>query len=55
MYWYEMTARPIGPGCQPKGFVKFDEDKGRWGIVAYDRKLTQNELEEYEMREWTAI
>lgn len=35
VYWYEMMARPIGVGCQPKGFVDFDDDKGHYGVVAY--------------------
>ena len=51
-YVYEMTARPISIGTQPKGFTWFDESKGEWGIVAYDRELTEQELVEYEMREW---
>lgn len=44
--------RPMSPGCQPKGIVAFEEDKGRHGIVAYDRELTKEELNEYEMKEW---
>ena len=51
-YVYEMTARPISIGTQPKGFKWFDERKGEWGIIAYDRELTEQELVEYEMREW---
>lgn len=51
-YIYEMTARPISIGTQPKGFKWFDEEQGEWGIVAYDRELTEQELIEYEMREW---
>ena len=51
-YVYEMTARPVSIGTQPKGFTWFDESKGNWGIVAYDRELTEKELQEYEMREW---
>ena len=51
-YIYEMTARPVSIGTQPKGFKWFDEEQGEWGIVAYDRELTEQELIEYEMREW---
>lgn len=53
LYWYEMLQRPISIGTQPKGMVSFDEDKGNWGIVAYDHPLTKEELEEYEMGEWS--
>lgn len=52
LFWYEMYMRPMGPGCQPKGLVKFKEDVGRWGLVAYDRELTEEELYEYELKVW---
>ena len=52
IYWYEMKQRPIGIGCQPKGMVEFNEDKGNWGIVAYDRELTEKELSDYEIEIW---
>jgi hypothetical protein len=48
-HWYELRLRGISPGCQPNGFVDVDHTKGRWGIVAYDRQLTDEELEQYEM------
>ena len=52
-YIYEMLQRPVSPGAQPKGMQWFDEDKGNWGIVAYDRELTEQELDEYEMAKFT--
>lgn len=52
LFWYEMLHRPIGIGCQPKGFVATDHSKGNYGLVAYERKLTKKELEEFEMKEW---
>lgn len=52
LYWYEMVKRPISIGSQPKGFVVFDEDKGRHGIVAYNNELTDKELSDYEMQPW---
>jgi len=51
-FWYEMKLRPIGIGCQPKGMIEFNEDRGSWGIVAYDRELTAKELDDYDMLEW---
>lgn len=54
LYWYEMTLRPLSPFCQPKNHIQYDETKGRHGIVAYDRPLTASELDEYELRVWTA-
>lgn len=53
IYWYEMKSRPIGIGCQPKGFVDTDDSKGNYGIVAYNRKLTTSELLEYEMEPYS--
>lgn len=52
IYWYEMIQRPISIGCQPKGFVDRRDDVGRHGIVAYDRPLTEKELDDYDMRVW---
>ena len=52
IYWYEMTSRPISPGSQPKGFVDWKEDEGRHGLVAYNRALTEKELNDFEMKEW---
>jgi len=52
LYWYEMCRRPVSLGCQPKGFVEFDDDKGKQGIVAYDRELSYKELSDFEMQEW---
>ncbi|GAA4880425.1 hypothetical protein GCM10023310_70800 [Paenibacillus vulneris] len=52
LYWYEMRLRPASIGAQPKGFVKSDETKGRHGIIAYDRPLTTNEVNEYDLSLW---
>ena len=47
-----MLHRPISLGCQPNGFITFDDEKGKHGIVAYDRKLTDKELSDFEMQVW---
>lgn len=51
LHWYEMQ-HPIAPGAQPKGFVEWDEEKGKYGLVAYERPLTEQELKEFDMKEW---
>lgn len=51
-FWYEMLKRPVSIGCQPKGFIEVNHNEGNWGIVAYEKKLTQEELEEFEMLEY---
>ncbi|WJJ55388.1 hypothetical protein QB910_000144 [Dabrowskivirus KKP3916] len=55
LYWYEMRLRGVAPGCQPRGFVEVDHNKGRHGIIGYSRKLSNEELAEYEMTEWNFI
>lgn len=48
-YWYEFRLRGLSPGAQPKGFVDADASYGRFGAVAYDRPLTDAEIEGYEL------
>lgn len=48
-YWYELTLRGISPGCQPAGFIDKDLEYGIYGAIAYDRELTQKEIENYEL------
>lgn len=51
LYWYEyLHSRGFGLGCQPKGFVDHDESKGRYGSVAYNKKLTEQEAYNYDLR-----
>lgn len=49
LHWYE-TSRPISHGTQPTGFVEWDEEKGKYGLVAYKQPLTQQELEKFKMK-----
>lgn len=49
-----MRLRPFAPLCQPmKGLVSTDTDpSGKyWTILTYDRKLTEKEVEDYELDE----
>lgn len=59
-YWYYMTQRPPAPGAMPKrGLIKSYEYEGRlfveaigrkaWGSVVYDRELTAEEIDDYEL------
>ena len=55
---YYLMQRPPGPGCQPKeGIVNIDYTTGRldghivWGSADYNRKLTEREIADYELRE----
>jgi len=52
IFWYELKFRGISPGCQPKDFIECDHTKGKYGILAYNRKLTTEELNSYDMIEY---
>lgn len=52
LHWYEMTSRPISPGAQPDGFIEWDEEKGKYGVVAYEKALTEKEMAMFQMKEW---
>lgn len=50
-YWYEyLHQRGFGIGCQPDGFIDRDSSKGRYGSVAYSRKLTKDEAYNYDLK-----
>lgn len=49
-HYYGMRLRGCAPMCQPKGFARLDDTTGRYhDILAYTRKLTDNELYDYEL------
>ena len=50
IYWYEYKYRPFGIGCQPKGHIEYVENYGKWGKVAYNRELTEKELNDFELK-----
>lgn len=60
LYRYYSRLRPVSPGTYPargaKEIVNFDsrewvEDVGcrAWGYIEYDRELTPDEIDEYEL------
>ena len=51
-YEYGMRLRPFSIGCQPmQGLIERDDDStGKyWDILIYDRPLTEDEIETYEL------
>ena len=48
---YGMRLRGYAPLCQPKGVIRREDDTtGRYyDIIVYNRKLTQKELDDYEL------
>lgn len=51
VYRYGMRLRGFSIGCQPKGVLDREDDAtGKYyDILVYDRKLTEKELEDYEL------
>jgi hypothetical protein len=52
LYWYEFRLRGFSPSCQPKGHITVKHDIGRYGIIAYDRQLTETELYDYDLKHY---
>ena len=49
-YKYGMRLRPFSIGCQPMdGLVEVMVDNRYWNILIYDRKLTDQEVSDYEL------
>ena len=51
-YLYGMRLRGFSPGCQPKtGLIKrLDDITGKyWDIIVYDHKLSNSEVNSFEL------
>jgi len=49
IYEYGMKLRPFSIGCQPKGVLEVKESNKYHDILVYDRKLTDEEVCQYEL------
>ena len=53
MFKYGLRLRPVGMGCQPPRFRKYEDtnkDKtGYWSFVWYEYRLSDEDLSKYEM------
>ena len=49
-YQYLMKYRSVAPGAQPKGVIDWQELPDKT-IITYERKLTEEELKDYELEE----
>lgn len=51
MYKYGMRLRGFSIGCQPsKGWIETEDgDKEYWNYLYYDRKLSEEEVRDYEL------
>lgn len=54
IYKYGMKERGFSIGCQPTGVKHFENaDKlttGYWSYIYYDRELTDEEIDKYELQ-----
>lgn len=50
-YRYGMRLRPCSIGCQPRDFIRREDDTtGKyWDIVVYGRELTDKEVDDYDL------
>jgi hypothetical protein len=48
-HWYKYKFRGLSIGYQPKDFVSYDMQIGKFGAVTYDRELTEEEIQAYEL------
>ncbi|WP_025731562.1 hypothetical protein [Heyndrickxia ginsengihumi] len=48
-YWYSLKIRGISKGTQPEGYIDIDKSKGKWGSIAYNRPLTEEELDHFDL------
>lgn len=49
MFKYTYRTRGFSIGCQPKDFIKFEQEEHKFETIYYDRELTKKEIEEYEL------
>ena len=58
MYAYGMRLRGRAPGCQPKGYIDWQDFDQRctlssgnrvWAILWYDKPLTEKEIFDYDL------
>ena len=49
LHWYALKLRGISPGCQPSGFVEKDFMHGKFGAVAYEKPLSEEDVEAYDL------
>lgn len=53
VYKYGLRLRGVSIGTQPQGFIAYEDsnksETGYWSFVFYDRKLTEDEIQKYDM------
>lgn len=49
MYKYTYRTRGFSIGCQPRGFVKVEQEEHKFETIYYNRELTKKEIKQYEL------
>lgn len=49
MFKYTYRTRGFSLGCQPKDFIRFEQEEHKFETIFYDRELTKKEIEDYEL------
>ena len=53
-FYYRMTERPFGIGCQPEGYIEVHKGDGlSWNIIAYENQLSETEETHYGLSQMT--
>lgn len=52
-FYYGMRLRGYSPGCQPRGVLRREDDtSGKYhDIIVYDRRLSEEDISNYELDE----
>ena len=49
-FFYGMKLRPFSIGCQPNGWTRVEDGKdGYWNILVYPSRLSDKDIEDYEL------
>ena len=49
LYTYAYKLRGFSLGCQPSGFVSHDDNLNKLGTVTYNKALTDNQINNYDL------
>ena len=49
LYTYAYKLRGFSLGCQPTGFVSHNDNLDKLGTVTYNKELTDNQINDYEL------
>ena len=49
LYTYSYKLRGFSLGCQPSGFVSHNDNLDKLGTVTYNKELTDNQINDYEL------